>query len=87
MNPKLESVSILGVNDIDVLNSFPEEEHYLLKNLTQEQLDEIAVLAGEKLFKFMHDSFWAEYSDSVREAAMEVLDLDFDEEFNLTKGE
>lgn len=87
MKPKLESVSILGVNDIDVLNSFPEEERYLLESLTQEQLEEIAIVAEGKLFKFMHDSFWADYSDSIREATIEVLDLDFDEDFNLVKGE
>lgn len=84
----LDAVAILTVNEFDILNSFPEEERQILDitNLSQDQLDEIALLAQEKLFKFISDEFWSEYSDSVREAAMEVLGLDFDEEFNLVKG-
>lgn len=81
----LDAVAILTVNEFDILNSFPEEERHVLVNITQEQLDEIAVLAQEKLFKFMHDSFWSDYSDSVREATMEVLNLDFDDDYNIVK--
>jgi hypothetical protein len=85
----LEAVGILTVNEFDIQNSFGEEERETLniKKLTQEQLEEIAFLAQKKLFGFMNENFWTEFSDSVRDATMEVLELEYDDNFKLVKGE
>lgn len=83
MIPKLDSVALLSINDVDVNGAFPDESKILVNNLTQEQLGEIAVIACEKLFRFVSDSFWADFNDAILEATMDVLDLDFDEEYKI----
>ena len=79
------SVGILTINGFDVLNSFPEEERRLVRDITEEQFMEIAPLAWEKIKSQLGDTFWEIFSDSIREATMEVLDLDFDDNYNLVK--
>ena len=83
MIPKLDAVALLSINDIDVSGAFPDESKHLVENLTQEQLDEIAVIAHKNLFRFISDEFWADFNDAVLEATMEVIDLDFDEEYTI----
>ena len=83
MTPKLDAVALLSINDIDVSSTFPDESKHLVENLTQEQLDEIAVIAHEKLFRFSSDEFWADFRDAIQEATMEVIGLDFDEEYTI----
>ena len=83
MRPKLDAVALLSINDVDVRGAFPDESKNLVENLTQEQLGEIAVIAYEKLFQYISDSFWADFHDAILEATMDVLDLDFDEEYKI----
>jgi len=83
MRPKLDAVALLSINDVDVSGAFPDESKNLVENLTQEQLGEIAVIAYEKLFQYISDSFWADFNDAILEATMDVLDLDFDEEYKI----
>lgn len=78
-------VALLTINDFDILNSFPEEERRLVRDITEEQFMEIAPLAWEKIKSQLGDTFWEVFSDSIREATMEVLDLDFDDNYNLVK--
>lgn len=79
------SVGILTINGFDVVNSFPDEEREMVRNITSEQLNAIAPLAWEKIKESLGDSFWEIFSDSIREATMEVLDLDFDDDYKLVK--
>ena len=79
------SVGILTINGFDVVNSFPDEERGMVRNITSEQLNAIAPLAWEKIKESLGDSFWEIFSDSIREATMEVLDLDFDDDYKLVK--
>ena len=85
----LDSVGMLAIDENDVINTFPQEEHNLkaLKNLTQEQLLEIAPLAWEKILEDLGDQFWQSFADCVKEAAMEVLDLEYDEDYDIVEGE
>ncbi len=85
----LDSVGMLAIDENDVINTFPQEEHNLkaLKNLTQEQLLEIASLACEKILEDLGDQFWQSFADCVKEAAMEVLDLEYDEDYDIVEGE
>ena len=79
------SVGILTINGFDVVNSFPDEEREMVRNITSEQLNAIAPLAWEKIKDGLGDNFWEIFSDSIREATMEVLDLDFDGDYKLVK--
>lgn len=82
--PEFE-VGILSINSFDIRNSFPDEERSILNNLTQEQIMEIAPLAWEKMRSEFGDVFWEVFSDSIREATMEVLDLEFDDDYNIVE--
>ena len=82
--PEFE-VGILSINSFDIRNSFPDEERNILNNLTQEQIMEIAPLAWEKMRSELGDVFWEVFSDSIREATMEVLNLEFDDYYNIVE--
>ena len=82
--PEFE-VGILSINSFDIRNSFPDEERSILNNLTQEQIMEIAPLAWEKMRSELGDVFWEVFSDSIREATMEVLNLEFDDYYNIVE--
>jgi hypothetical protein len=82
---KLDPVGMLGINDEDVLATFPQEEqsHSALQNITQEQLMDIAPLAWDKIVEGLGDTFWETFADCVKEAAMEVLDLSYNDDYEL----
>ena len=82
-------VGMLSLSGEDVINTFPPEEHGLkaLQNITHEQLLEIAPLAWEKILEDLGDRFWESFADCVKEAAMEVLDLEYDEGYDIVEGE
>lgn len=81
----IRETALLTINDFDILNVFPEEERHLVRDITEEQFMDIAPLAWEKIKSQLGDTFWEVFSDSIREATMEVLDLDFDDDYNLVK--
>ena len=83
--PKLDAVAVLTIDDEIVRNSFPPEYRHLIKNITQEQLGEIAGLVAKDMFEF-DNYFWDKFFESVSNVAMIVLDVDLEEKCSLCKG-
>lgn len=80
--PERQTV-LLTINDFDIINSFPEESRHLVRNITEEQFNDIAALAWDKMTDELGDHFWEIFSDSIQEATMEVLDLDFNDDYEI----
>ena len=68
--------ALLAMNDIDILNAFPEEERDKLDAIEDEQFLEIANLTWEKMQEFLGDHFWEALSESIRDATNEVMEFE-----------
>jgi len=67
--------AIFSINNEDVKWCFPEEDHYLVPEITQETLDEIADRAKELMEEQLSDWFWNVFDDCLQEAVNEKVTL------------
>ena len=79
----MKTVSILSISKDEVKQHFFEE--FPKMRLSDKQLIGIGELVEQDMFQYASSEFYEQLQDAIKDAAMQVLHLEFDESYNIVK--